>query len=262
MILGDCHEHLFSRKPGGRSRTTIVAIAFVIGTALTGCNSSGSSVDAADLAAAQAAGGDSSLRVVKDLPAPQNVTSASETKIAQNDLLQIDVFQVQDLNREVRVGGDGNVSLPLIGTVQAAGKTTGELEQALEARYGASYLQSPEISVFQKESFGSRITLDGQFLKPGVYPSTAQSTLLQMVAQGGGLTPMADEKKVYVYRDSGSGRQVANYSITDIRTGKRTDPKLYGGDVVVVFTSGSKVAFQNLKEALGVASSATRLAVF
>lgn len=262
MISGECSKQLLGFMSKSLSRTLVVATIVAAGMTLGACNGSSSSVDTAELAATQAAGGDANLRVVKELPTPQNVTSASETKIAQNDLLQIDVFQVQDLNREVRVGGDGNISLPLIGSIQAAGKTTGELEQALEARYGASYLQSPEISVFQKESFGSRITLDGQFLKPGVYPSTAQSTLLQMVAQGGGLTPMADEKKVFVYRDSGSGRQVANYSIADIRSGKRRDPKLYGGDVVVVFTSSSKVAFQNLKEALGVASNATRLAVF
>jgi polysaccharide export outer membrane protein len=231
---------------------------------LTGCNSdsSVSAVAPTSASAVTSAGGDASLRVVKDLPPPQNITAASETKISQNDLLQIDVFQVQDLNREVRVGGDGNISLPLIGNVQAAGKTTAELERTLESRYGASYLQSPDISVFQKEAFGSRITLDGEFQKPGIYPSTAQSTLLQMVAQGGGLTKLADEKKVYIYRDVGSGRQVANYSIADIRAGKRADPKLYGGDVVVVFTSSGKIALQNLKDALGVASSASRLAVF
>lgn len=261
MVYGDSMRRVSGEDALPR-RMNFTSLALALALAIAGCNGGSASLNAADVSATQATGGDSSLRVVKELPAPQNVTSASETKIAQNDLLQIDVFQVQDLNREVRVGGDGNISLPLIGNVQAAGKTTGELEQTLEARYGASYLQSPEISVFQKESFGSRITLDGEFQKPGIYPSSAQSTLLQMVAQGGGLSKLADEKKVYIYRDAGTGRQVANYSIADIRAGKRADPKLYGGDVVVVFTSSGKIALQNLKDALGVASSATRLAVF
>lgn len=239
------------------------AIVIAVGFALVGCNSSGASLESAGTSQATSGGaGDPNLRVVRDLPPPKNVTSASETKIAANDLIKIDVFQVPDLNREVRVGGDGNISLPLVGNVQAAGKTAGELEQTLKARYGASYLNSPEISVFLRESYGSRITLDGQFKKPGVYPSSAQSTLLELVAQGGGLSDLADDKKVYIYRDSGSGRQVANYSIADVRAGKRSDPRLYGGDVVVVFTSSNKVALQNLKDALGVASSAARLAVF
>lgn len=261
MICGSFETN--TPKQGRPIRRILVATTVMAMSIAAGCNSGGAPLQAADVPAAQASGGDANLKVVRDLPAPQNVNAASETKIAANDLLKIDVFQVADLNREVRVGGDGNISLPLIGNVQAAGKTTGELESNLEARYGASYLQSPEISVFQKEAFGSRITLDGQFEKPGIYPSTAQSTLLQMVAQAGGLTKLADDKKVYIYRDTGNGsRQVANYSIADIRAGNRADPKLYGGDVVVVFTSSGKVAFQNLKDALGVASSASRLAVF
>lgn len=238
------------------------SIVIAVAACVSGCTTDRSSTSGSDLTSAHATIGDAELRVVTDLPAPADMASSSDTKIAPNDLLQINVFQVADLNREVRVGGDGAISLPLIGSLMAAGKTTTELEEALEAGYGATYLRSPEIAVFRKESLGSRITLDGQFMRPGLYQSTAQSTLLQLVAEAGGMTRMADETKVYVYRRIGASRQVANYSVKDIRTGRRADPKLHGGDVVVAFTSSSKVAFQNLKEALGMASSASRLAVF
>lgn len=242
------------RRPYGSSALTLCLLVTV------GCSNMSANNEPAVTEAA-ALTGDASLRMVRELPAPQTVTEASEARIVANDLLQIDVFQVQDLSREVRVGGDGDISLPLIGKVAAAGRTAGELEHALEATYGATYLNSPEISVVQKESIGSRITMDGQFTRTGLYPSGAQSTLLQMVAQAGGLTGIGDDQRVYVYRQAASGRQVASFSISAIRAGKRADPRLYGGDVVVAFASGSKVALQNLKEALGLASSASRLAI-
>ena len=66
---------------------------------------------------------------------------------------------------------------------------------------------------------------------------------------------------MFVYRDINGQKLVANYNVTEIRQGRRQDPRIYGGDVIVVFQSKSKIAMRNLKEALGVASSASRLAV-
>ena len=72
---------------------------------------------------------------------------------------------------------------------------------------------------------------------------------------------VADATKVYVYRNQGSQKLVANYNVDEIRKGRKRDPRVYGGDVIVVFPSQSKVALKNLKEALGVATSATGLAI-
>lgn len=202
---------------------------------------------------------DGDLTIVENLAPPENVIDGTPQKISINDILEVDVFQVNDLDRTVTVEANGQISLPLIGAVMAAGRTLPELEQALENEYNQNYLQNAEISVFMKESFGQRITLDGQFSKPGIYPATNQTTLIQAVAQAGGLTPLSDERKVFVYRKYSYGKRVANYSIRDIRAGNSPDPRLYGGDVVVAFTSKSKIAAQNLRQALGIASSATRV---
>ncbi len=131
----------------------------------------------------------------------------------------------------------------------------------MEKKYNAKYLQSPDITIYMKESAGQRVTMDGEFSKPGIYPTASNSTLLQAVALAGGLTKIADEKKIFVFRQYGAQKLVANYSIKDIRAGENRDPRLFGGDVVVAFTSRSKVAAQNLREALGVATSASRLVV-
>jgi len=200
------------------------------------------------------------LQVVNRLPPPPNTREGKDQLIALNDLLEIDVFQVDSLDKTVRVDSTGRISLPLIGGVAAAGMTLDGLEKELERKYGANYLQSPDISVFLKESTGSSVTVDGQVLKPGVYPVSTGSSLLQVIALAGGFNPIADETKLYVYRQFNDKKLVANYSVKSIREGKLHDPKIYGGDVIVSFSSSSKVAAKNLREALGIAASATRVA--
>ncbi len=241
------------------SKWSILSILLVVSAGLlSGCtNTSGPS---SALALGSTTGGAGDLQVVSLLPPPSNTRDGADQLIAENDLLEVDVFQVDELDRTVRVDSNGRISMPLIGTVQVAGKTIAKIQQELQARYGAKYLQSPEITVFLKESSSRRVTMDGEFRKPGLYPTTNNSSLLQAVALAGGFSKLADEKKIFVFRQIGDKKMVANYSIADIRAGKSRDPRLFGGDVVVAFTSSAKVATQNLKEALGLAASASRLA--
>lgn len=196
------------------------------------------------------------LQLVPKLPPPNNTNQGADELIAVNDLLEIDVFQVDDLDRTVRVDPKGNISMSLIGRVAAAGKTIPDLESEIERLYGVNYLQKPEVTVFMKESSGNRITIDGEVRKPGIYPTSSTSTLLEIIAVAGGFTKLADDRKLYVYRAFGDKKLVANYDVKQIRAGKARDPRIFGGDVIVSFTSDAKVAAQNLKEALGIAGRA------
>jgi polysaccharide export outer membrane protein len=105
------------------------------------------------------------------------------------------------------------------------------------------------------------VTIDGEVTKAGLYPVTANATLLDVIAMAGGFRDIADQNKVYVFREIGGRKLVANYSVAEIRSGRLANPRIYGGDVVMVFTSQSRVAMNNLKEALGMAANASRLAV-
>ena len=193
------------------------------------------------------------VRVVSTLP---TADASSGYKIASDDLLEVDVFQVDQLDRTVRVGEDGRITLPLIGEVTAAGRSARDLELELQSLYGAKYLQSPQISVFVKESVGQRVAVDGAVKQPGIKSVTASSSLVGMIAEAGGLTQIADRSKVYVFRKVGDERLVAQYDLQAIRTGKAGDPRIQGGDVVYVFDSSTRVAMRNLREALGVVTSA------
>ena len=255
-----------SPKRLGRS---IVAISVLIGLlAATSCTSGGGS-GLESAASSQVSSSDSSdivpgtrdgdIRVVAALPAPPVLPGGSEQPIGRNDVLEVDVFQVDDLDRTVQVDAAGMIALPLIGQLTAAGKSVRQLESEITAAYAASYLQSPQITVFVKESFGQRVTVDGEVRKAGIYPTTTSTSLIGVLAEAGGLSPNADTGKIYVFRNIGGERLVANYNAKNIRSGRAPDPKIYGGDIVVVFASSTKVAMNNLKDMLGLA---TRAAVF
>ncbi|MER8867823.1 polysaccharide export protein [Mesorhizobium sp. M0751] len=225
-------------------------------------SSSSNSVDALQLTSSSAPlSGGGALQVVKDLPAPQNTENGSEQPLSPNDVLEVNVFQVDNLNRTVQVDSGGQISLPLIGTVTAAGKTVRQLEQEIETAYGAKYLQSPDVTIFVKESIGQRITVDGEVNRAGIFPVSSNSSLIDAIALAGGFNTVGDAKKVFIYRTIGPNTLVANYNVEEIRGGKSRNPRIYGGDKIVVFASKSKIAMNNLKDALGVASSAARIAV-
>ncbi len=253
------------RTSGFPSRIAGLFLAGLTVVALAACSQhdgSGAAAPALEAQGGAVAPGASegNIRVVSELPPPPQLASGGGQPIAENDVVEIDLFQVDDLDRTVQVDSRGMIALPLIGEVQAAGKTVRELEGEIRDRYGARYLQSPQVSVFVKESFGQRVTVDGEVRKAGIYPTSSTTSLIDVLAQAGGLSDIADASKVYVFRDMGNERLVANYDAKAIRNGKRSDPRIYGGDVVVVFSSGSRVAMRNLREVLGIARSAAIIA--
>jgi polysaccharide biosynthesis/export protein len=208
--------------------------------------------DAASPRQSETVSGD--LQLVRALPAPVNTAGGADQPLLPGDVLTIDVFQAQQLSRTVQIDSRGALSLPLIGPVNAAGKGIRVLELELEQLYGARYLQNPEVSIFLKESAGQRVTVDGEVAKAGLYPVSPGTTLLDAIALAGGLRELADQRKVYVYRAFGQRKLVANYDVGAIRDGHAENPRIYGGDVVVVFRSQSLVAINSLKEALGLSA--------
>ena len=175
---------------------------------------------------------------------------ATDYRVGAQDLLEISVFGVSDLNRTARVNSNGQITLPLIGGVMAGGKTIPELEQELARKYAEGYLQKPQVTVFVKEYTSQRVTLEGAFKKPGIYPLTGKTTLLQGIAIGKGLDPLADLGGVVLFRQVDGKKMAAVYDIRELRQGKVEDPLLYGEDIVVVEQSGSKTALRRFIESV------------
>jgi polysaccharide biosynthesis/export protein len=199
------------------------------------------------------------IRVVQDLPPPPDTRGGLDQLISAGDVLKITVFEVDDLSRTVQVDSTGNISLPLIGLVHAAGKTVRALEAEVAKDYGTAYLQSPDVSVFVADSAGQRVTVEGSVKRAGIYPVAGDTTLLQVVAQVGGLSDTANREGVYVFRSHGDQKLAAKYSITAIRAGRASDPRIYGGDIVVAFDSSVRVAQRNLRDILSSATGTATL---
>jgi polysaccharide biosynthesis/export protein len=168
----------------------------------------------------------------------------TDYRIGPQDLLSITVFQIKDLDREVRVNNAGQISLPLIGALNAAGRTVNELEQEIAAGYRARYLQDPQVSVFVKEFVSQRVTINGAVKKTGIFPMTSRLSLLQAVSLAEGLTDVADENNVVVFRRANGQRMVARFDLQAIREGSSEDPEILGDDVVVVAESTGEIAFK------------------
>jgi polysaccharide biosynthesis/export protein len=162
-------------------------------------------------------------------------------KITASDLLEIEVFGVEELKRTVRVNTAGSISLPLVGMVQVAGLTATEAEALIAQRYDADFLRNPQVSVFIKEFTTLRVTIDGAVAKPGIYPLTGQITLLRALALAGGGAQLANMEDVLLFRLNDAGAQeVMKFDVKKIRNGELEDPMLKGDDLVVVNKSGAR----------------------
>lgn len=192
------------------------------------------------------------------LPAPDTTSASgayeggSDYRIGAQDLLEVSVFGVDELTQEVRVNSNGQISLPLIGAVMAGGKTIPELEQGIATKLAEGYLQNPQVSVFVKEFTSQRITLGGAVKKPGIYPITGKTTLLQAVAMAEGVSELADLGGVVLFRTIDGKRMAAVYDLREVTAGRMDDPQLYGDDIVMVEQSGSKTAFRRIIESIPI----------
>jgi polysaccharide export outer membrane protein len=108
-------------------------------------------------------------------------------RIGPEDLLEISVFEVEKLNKTVRVSSQGNISLPLLGVLRVRGLTANELEREIRDLLAEKYIQDPYISVFIREYRNQRISVMGAVEKPDVFEITGQRTILDMLAMAGGL---------------------------------------------------------------------------
>jgi polysaccharide export outer membrane protein len=190
------------------------------------------------------------LRVVNDnaLPPPVRtdlVAQARESLIGPLDTISVDVFNVPDLSREVQVDSGGSISLPLIGTVDARGKTSVELARAIETALRANYVRNPEVTVNVKSSISQVVTVDGQVGDPGLYPVTNQMTLGRAIASAKGVSEFAKLDDVVILRTVNGQRMAGLYNLTAIRRGLYADPAVYPNDVILVGDSPARRLFKD-----------------
>jgi polysaccharide export outer membrane protein len=174
--------------------------------------------------------------------------------IGAGDILEIEVFGVPELSQTVRVNARGYVKFPLIGAVLAQGLTDERLSDRIAEELSKEYLVDPQVIVFVKE-YASHYTLEGLVHKTGMYPLTGPITILEAIAQAGGLSEVAKTNEIVLYRRDDAGKlqeHVFNYD--DIRKDLAEDFVLQPNDVVIVNPSMAKMAWRRI---LGIISMGT-----
>ncbi|QQQ18209.1 polysaccharide export protein [Brevundimonas vitis] len=181
------------------------------------------------------------------------VSEGDDYRIGGTDLLSVSVFQVPDLSfAALRVDASGNIQMPLIGAVRAAGRTPNELSEDIRARLADRYLRNPQVTVTVTEAASQKVTVDGDVAAPGVFEMRGRTTLVQAIAMAKGPTPTADLNSVAIFRTQGGQRMVAVFDLAAIRNGTAEDPVILGDDVIVVDRSRVNAFFRDVLGAVPV----------
>jgi polysaccharide export outer membrane protein len=196
------------------------------------------------------------LAIVQDteLPPPARADMLAGQQpyfIGPFDKLNIDVYGVPELSKEVQVDAGGTMSLPLAGTLPAAGKTSGELARAIADRLRGRYIRDPQVTV-NTETVNRFVTVEGNVDEPGQYPVIGKMTLLRAIARAKGTDNFADQHFVVVFRDVAGKKMAALYDLRAIRQGLYADPAIYADDVVSVGESASSRTFSLLIQGSGI----------
>jgi len=156
--------------------------------------------------------------------------------IGNDDHLAINVWKETDLTRSIPVRSDGKISLPLVGELQAAGRTPLQLEQEITAKL-MNYITDPEVTVIVEQINSQKFNILGQVTKPGSYSLATATTVLDAIATAGGFRDFAKQQSIYILRQNANGgetRIAINYK--DVIKGKNPGQniKLEPRDTIVV----------------------------
>ncbi|MGB1310442.1 MAG: polysaccharide biosynthesis/export family protein [Leucothrix sp.] len=166
------------------------------------------------------------------------LSSVQGTMISEQDRLDVTVFKVPELSAtDLTVESNGAISLPLLGSVVVRGLSITQAERKIAGLLSKSYMQDPKVTVTRKEQAFKRVTVEGAVTTPGVFPITGRMTFLQAIALAQGITNLANDKGIVVFRN---GRQYG-VNLDLIRKGKAPDPILQNDDRIVVLKSDNKV---------------------
>lgn len=173
------------------------------------------------------------------------VLGDAEYLLGAGDIIEVTVFQVEELNKKVRVNGRGQIILPLLGTIDVAEKSVAEVETVIVDKLAADFLQNPQVSVFIDEYRSQQITVMGAVENPNVYNVRQSRSIFEMLSLAGGITDVASDKlRVKTMQlDQSTGEKVEInlvLSMTDMLEGgdSSTALRLGGGDSILVPEAG------------------------
>jgi polysaccharide export outer membrane protein len=157
--------------------------------------------------------------------------------IGPDDVLQVLYWREKEISAEVTVRPDGMISLPLLNDVKAAGLTPEQLRvvvtQAAKEKY---FLEDPDVTINIKTINSRKVFITGSVARPGPYPLTSATSVLQLISMAGGLTEFAKQKNISVMRTENGKPMRYPFNYKDVANGKnlKQNIELKPGDTVIV----------------------------
>ncbi len=169
---------------------------------------------------------------------PPAVTAVSPEYILRpGDVVQVKVYQEEDLTSISRIGKDGAITMPLLGSVKVASNTVDRASTIIRDLLAKDYLVNPQVTLNVSEFAKRRFTVLGQVQRPGTYdmPADESVSLLQAIATAGGYTRIGNARKVTVQRTVGGENKVLRLDAEAMAQDKKQKPfEIQPDDVIVV----------------------------
>ena len=179
-----------------------------------------------------------------------NIFAPRRVEIAPSDTLRVTVYREPELSLEsVIVDPDGNIQVPLLGTVDAVGLTAAEFARDLERRFASRFLVDPSVTVAITAAAQQQVTVAGAVTLPGVYSIPGRISLVDAVALARGPTNVAKYDQVVVFRRFNGERVGGMFDLGAINAGSAPDIEILPGDQVIVGTDGLKQAYRDALQA-------------
>jgi polysaccharide biosynthesis/export protein len=160
---------------------------------------------------------------------------ADTYRIQPGDVLDISVWEEEDLQKQVLVRPDGGMSFPLVGNIQAAGKSVAELQKLITERL-KKYIPDAVVTVATLKLDGNTVYVIGKVAKPGEFQVNRYVDVVQALSMAGGMTPYASDNKISILRRENGKQRSIPFRYGDIEKGEDLEQNiiLQSGDVVVV----------------------------
>jgi polysaccharide export outer membrane protein len=155
--------------------------------------------------------------------------------LGPEDALEISVWKEPELTKQLIVRPDGKITYPLIGEVQAAGRTVKQLQEEILKRL-EKYVTDAHVTVILLKTQNYKVYVTGKVNKPGEFVIGKPVNVMQAISMAGGLTPFASPGSIMVLRSVGGKEEVYSFNYKEVAQGQFLEQNrtLLPGDVVVV----------------------------
>lgn len=218
-------------RSGSKHRIALAALLMLLGTAAVPHGQQSVPTDRVKLGQAQA----SNPAALPPATTPIETELAADYVIGPDDVLSIVFWREKELSGEVTVRPDGRISLPLLNDISAAGLTPDQLRDRVLQR-AATLVEDPQATVVVKTVNSRKVFITGMVERPGSYPLTNRTTVLQLIATAGGLREFAKAGDIVVIRNDRGRETRFRFDYKQVVKGKKLEQnlELKPADTVVV----------------------------